>query len=219
MVKKIISIFAAFFLVGLVAVTVYIALNSVSDAVRKPVATVIETVTGSRVDPLIRSYTTVKKINEYTFCGDEEVYYRGTAPYDLIGLDYNRLQMKFPRQNGWRISIQGDEVVIARRIDGFCGMHQEYRHLGIYDGQLAVYQGPLGYDKVLLRVERNIAFDNLPEQFQRMLRKAADFSSLSDGEKVKLQEKLEFPDEQTLNVLLENFDELNDDGHRTGVAG
>ncbi|WP_449241519.1 hypothetical protein [Desulfoscipio gibsoniae] len=203
MINKLFGMIAAAALVFLVAMVVYFTLSTVSDPAMKPIFT------GDKVEPLIKSTTTVRQEKEYTACGDVEVYYRGPAAPDLIGLDEHRLQMKFPRQDGWDVAVQGDEVVITKQIDGLCGMHKEYRHLGIHDGQLAVYQGPLGYDEILLRLETGINIDLLPEAFLNKLNKTDAFQSLSADERLDLQNTLEFTDEQLLNALLENLDEYS----------
>ncbi len=201
MLKKLLGLLSAAVVVFLVAIAVYFTINSLSNPAMKPMFT------GDRVEPLIKSTTTVRQENIYTACGDVEVYYRGPAKRDLIGLDENRLRMKYPQQDGWTVAVHGEEVVITRQIDGLCGMHREYRHLGIHDGQLAVYQGPLGHDEILLRLETNININLLPESFINKLKKANSFASLSVEEKLDLQNTLEFTNEQSLNAFLENYDE------------
>ncbi|AGL01236.1 hypothetical protein [Desulfoscipio gibsoniae] len=201
MLNKLFGMIAAAVLVFLVAIAVYFTLSTVSDPAMKPIFT------GDKVEPLINSNTIIRQENKYSACGDVEIYYRGPATHDLIGLDEQRLQMKFPRQDGWDVAVQGDEVVITKQIEGLCGMHKEYRHLGITDDQLAVYQGPLGYDDILLRLETSININLLPESFLNKLKKSNDFASLNADERLDLQNALEFTDEQSLNTLLENFDE------------
>ncbi len=195
---------AAAVAVFLIATAVYVTLTSVSNPAMKPV------LSGERVEPLIHSTTTIRQENKYTACGDVEVYYRGPAKRDLIGLDENRLRLKYPRQEGWTVAVEGDDVVITRQIDGLCGMHREYRHLGFYEGQLAVYQGPLGHDEVLLRIETGININRLPESFLDKLNKADTFANLNADEQLDLHNAIEFTDEQALNALLENFDEYGD---------
>jgi len=204
MFKKLFGMLAAAAAVFLIALGVYFTLNSVSNPVMKPIFT------GDRVEPLVKSTTTVRMENKYTTCGDVEVYYRGPAERDLIGLDENRLQMRYPRQEGWSVAVQSGEVVITREIEGLCGMHREYRHLGIHKGQLAVFQGPLGYDEILLRTETGINVNLLPEAWLDKLNKVSSFANLTADEKLDLQNTLEFTDEQALNATLENFDEYGD---------
>ncbi|TYO97947.1 hypothetical protein [Desulfallas thermosapovorans] len=201
MIKKLLGMIVAVMIVVFVAIAVYFTLNTVANPAMKPV------LTADRVEPLVKPTTSLRRENKYNACGDVEVYYRGPATEDLIGLDEKRLQMKYPRQDGWAITVHSDELVITRQIDGLCGMHNEYRHLGIHEGYLAVYQGPLGYDDILLRLETSIDVNLLPEPFLEKLHRADAFEVLSPDEKLDLQNTLEFTDEQSLNVLLENFDE------------
>ncbi len=204
MIKKLFGMLAAVLAVFMVAVAVYFTLNSVSSPAMKPMFI------DDRVEPLIKSTTIICEENKYTACGDVEVYYRGPAKRELIGLDENRLRMKYPSREGWTVTFQGNEVVITKQIDGLCGMHKEYRHLGIHDGQLAVYQGPLGYDETLLRLETGINITLLPESFMDKLKKVNSYAGLSADEKLDLRNALEFTDEQSLNALLENLDEYGD---------
>ena len=205
MLKKMFTMLTAAAAVLIIAIAVYATLTIVSNPAMKPAV-----LTGERAEPLIQSSTTIRQEHQYTACGDVEVYYRGPAQRDLVGLDENRLRLKYPRQEGWIVAVEGDEVVIARQIDGLCGIHRETRHLGINEGRLAVYQGPLGYDEVLLRLETGIDVNRLPESFQNMLNKAGVFADLNVDEQLELRNSVEFTDEQALNALLENFDEYSD---------
>lgn len=212
MLKKFFGLWAAIlFMVG-VAAGVYLLLDSLGGPVMKPVSGVIDSVTGEESQPLVGPYTTVKKVREFLACGDVELYSRGRAEEELVGLDYNRLQMKYPADGGWKITFQNGEVTITRVIDGYCGLHKEYRHLGLHEGKLAVYQGPLGNNEVLLRVEGSIDVNMLPGDWRTRLEKSADFNNLDPDERLDLQETLEFSDEYALNMVLENFDEM--DGER-----
>ena len=113
------------------------------------------------------------------------------------------------------MSYRNGEIIITRNIDGYCGLHREYRHLGIYEGKTAVFQGPLGNDETLLRLEKNIDISLLPADWRERLEKSAVFNSLGPDEKLNLQETIEFPDEYALNMVLENFDEM--DGEKDDV--
>lgn len=206
MIRKMLGIISAMVLVVAVAAVIYVSLDLFHNPELKPVFNMIESVAGHPVNPVIKQYTTVVKINEYT-CGDSEVYYRGPAPAELIGLDHSRLQMQFPENEGWSVENRGDEVVITRKVDGLCGMHKEYRHLGLYNGRLAVFQGPLGYDAVLLRVEENISLEALPESMLSQLDKAKNYNNLDQNEQLELKNTIEFSDENTMNNVLENLDE------------
>ncbi len=209
MLKKIISIVSVLFLMVFVAFAVYTLLGSLGGPVMKPAFVIPPQNTVEKAPQVIQPYMIVQKMRKYNICGDVELYYRGPADQELVGMDYNRLKMQFPKANGWEVSFKDDEIHLTREIAGFCGLHKEYRHLGIHDGQVAVYQGPLGYDGTLLRLERNISIDMLPEDWRDKLEKAARFNDLSWDEQKELRETIEFPDEFTLNMVLENFDEMD----------
>jgi len=210
MIKRVIGLCAAITCMMFMAAAVYLVLDSIGGPALKPAARVIENVTGAgKGDATVGPYTTVKKINYYRSCGDFELYSRGPAEKELVGLDLERLKMKYPASDNWEVSFEDDEVTITRSIDGYCGLHKEYRHLGIHEGKAAVYQGPLGNDEVLLRVEKNIDLNLLPADWRERLEKSATYNSLTLEEKLDLQDTIEFPDEYALNIVLENFDEMD----------
>ncbi|MFA7468342.1 MAG: hypothetical protein WCY82_08765 [Desulfotomaculaceae bacterium] len=216
MMKKLIGLGMAILFMTAMAAAVYLVLDLIGDPAMKPASSVINNLTGDGVvETLVGPYTTVKKINYYRSCGDRELYSLGPAEKELVGLDLDRLKMKYPASGAWDVSYKNDEVTITRNIDGYCGLHREYRHLGIHDGKTAVYQGPLGNDEVLLRVEKNIDISLLPADWRERLEKSAVFNSLAPDEKFNLQETIEFPDEHALNMVLENFDEM--DGEKDGT--
>lgn len=179
------------------------------EPVLKPVAAVVENITQRKVYPTVKSDTIMVRMYEYS-CGDTELHYRGPVPGEMVGLDEKRLLMMFPRQEGWSLVYTPQEVVLTRKITGLCGVHQQYRHLGLHQGFLAIYQGPLGYDGVLLRLEKNIAVDLLPESVRKQLQQTASFNQLGPAEQIALKSTMEFMDELALNTALDNFDEYID---------
>lgn len=210
MIKRLTGLGMAVMYMMIMAAAVYLALDYFGGPALKPAAQVIDSVTGAAGgDATVGPYTTVKKINHYRSCGDLELYSSGPAEKDLVGLNLERLKMKYPALDGWDVAFKNDEVIITRSIDGYCGLHKEYRHLGIYEGKAAVYQGPLGNDEVLLRVEKNIDLNLLPAEWRERLQKSGTYSSLTPEEKLDLQETIEFSDDYALNIVLENFDEMD----------
>ncbi len=210
MIKRLTGLGMALVYMMFMAAAVYLALDYIGGPVLKPAVQVIDSVTGAgRGDATVGPYTTVKMINLYRSCEDMELYSSGPADKELVGLNLERLKMKYPALDGWDVSFGNDEVIITRSIDGYCGLHKEYRHLGIHEGKAAVYQGPLGNDEVLLRVEQNIDLNLLPADWRERLEKSATYSSLTPEEKLDLQEAIEFSDEYALNIVLENFDEMD----------
>lgn len=149
----------------------------------------------------------LKEENCY-LCGDVELVFQGPAPAAMMGKTADEIKQKYPEKEGWSVGVEGGKLIILRKtVDGFCGQHSQYRHLGIYMDSLAVYQGPLGFEQRLLRVEENKKLDQLPVPLQEKLIKARQYASLSAGEKEALRGDLEFADESYLNSVLENLDE------------
>lgn len=209
MLKKLVSLWAALlFMVG-VAAGVYLLLGTLGGPLMKPVTSVINDVRREDTRPVVGPYTTVRMVKEYGSCGDVELYSRGPAGEELIGLDEHRLRMRYPASDGWEVAFQDGELTVTRKVEGYCGLHREYRHLGLHRGKLAVYQGPLGNDETLLRVEENIDVQMLPADWRSSLEQAARYNDLPREEQLELQARLEFPDEFTMNMVLENFDEMD----------
>ncbi|MFZ5596171.1 MAG: hypothetical protein ACOY31_04070 [Bacillota bacterium] len=149
----------------------------------------------------------LKKENCY-LCGDVELIFQGVAPGNMLGKDLKGLQEDYPESDGWTVELKDPKLVVLRKtINDFCGRHSLYRHLGVKNGRLAVYQGPLGFDQKLLRVEENIIVRELPQALRQNLEKAANFNNLPPGERAALINDLEFVDQNVLNSTLENLDE------------
>jgi len=141
-------------------------------------------------------------------CGDVELVYQAPAPADMLGRDVKDLQRKYPARDGWTVEVPNEKLLVLKKsIDGFCGQHSLYRHLGIHRDRLAVYQGPLGLDQRLLRVEEK-KVDNLPRTLREKLYRSRDYNRLPTGERSDLRTDLEFIDENALNSALENLDEI-----------
>jgi hypothetical protein len=158
--------------------------------------------------PLIQPGAVLREQVEY-LCGDSEIAYQGPMPRFIPGLEREQLSKKYPAEDGWMIDFQDpDMVVVSRPRDEFCPGHQMYRHLGIYDGKVAVFEGPLGFNGRMLRVEENLPVNILPPTLQVKLKQAENYHEQPPETRVVLQKELEFTDENALNVMLENLDEL-----------
>jgi len=151
----------------------------------------------------------LKKENCY-LCGDVELTFQGQAPSGIIGMDLKDLRGKYPESSGWSVEMKDSKMVVLRkRVDDFCGQHSLYRHLGIHNDRLAVYQGPLGFNHRLLRVEENKKLEQL---------KAREYERLSPDQRSALRYDLEFYDETALNSSLENLDEVSRMGGTPAVG-
>lgn len=160
------------------------------------------------VKPVITAETVIKKEIRY-LCGDR-VSTRIPTTSDFIGLEFTSLVEKYPPEQGWIIddSVQ-DTLILVRSEKQVCPYHQDFRHLGISDGKLAVYEGPLGYNlKVLLR--EDIPVSQLPMELQADLNTANDYDNQSPDTQGRLKAMYEFETEAQLNSALENFDEFKE---------
>lgn len=149
----------------------------------------------------------LKEENCY-MCGDAELVFQGQAPPDMLGRDLRYLRGKYPEKDGWSVDLESEKLVVIRKnVDGFCGRHSLYRHLGTHRDMLAVFQGPLGFDQRLIRVEAR-KVESLPPSLREKLQKARDFNRLTAADRASLRPDLEFADENLLNSALENLDEI-----------
>lgn len=156
----------------------------------------------SRVTP----ETVVYKEKEY-LCGDLEKISEEYAPGELLNLDKKALTEKFPAAEGWAVSFTDPGLLtLTLKTDEFCPIHRKFRHIGLYHGLVAVYEGPLGYNDKVLRVE-NILAESLDPGFRIKLEQSMDFENQSHSAAEKLREELEFSSDETLNAVLENMDE------------
>lgn len=206
MLKTVKYLIGAVFLVVAVAAGVYLVMGWITYPQTKPVSAVLQTFTGEHDSPVVKSDTLVLKYNEYS-CGDVELLYRGNAPRELTGLDYNRLKLSYPENQGWKITFRDNELDLTRTVSGFCGIHRDYRHLGLHEGKLAVFQGPLGYNDIVLTV-LDVDLSLLPGDIKDKINQADLFGQLPLSEQTEMQKTIEFPSEMELYSVLENFDEL-----------
>lgn len=156
----------------------------------------------------VRAGAPVQEEREY-LCGDVQVVFLGRAPADMVGLDRAALERRYPASRGWSVETQGSLLVLKQRVNDFCPEHRNYRHLGTARGALAVYEGPLGCNQKLLRVEDKMPLSALPPDFQVKLEQAMDFNRQDVETQAVLRSELEFADEQALNAMLDNLDETS----------
>lgn len=174
----------------------------------KPLPVMYQTLLTGRSEPDLRAGAMLREQIEY-LCGDTEISFQGPVPRSLSGSERERLLKQYPEEQGWHIDFQEpDMVTVTQQVDGLCPGHRKYRHLGINDGVVAVFEGPLGYDQRILRVEEHLQVKILPQTLQIKLKQAETFLQQPLETRIILQKELEFTDEQALNVMLENLDEL-----------
>jgi len=161
---------------------------------------------GDYFNPRVSAETMVIKYREY-ICGDLEKVSEEMAPGELQCLDKKALAGRFPAAEGWTVNFNGPGVLtITGKSDEFCTVHRSYRHLGVYHGLVAIYEGPLGFNDQVLRVE-SIPLESLDAEFKIKLEQAMDFDKMALPSAERLREELEFSSDEALNAALENLDE------------
>lgn len=211
MFRRLISVSFAVALVLLISAATYFSVTYLFSPAEKPVSTVFQQLVrnGKYEDVLIKPGTIVRIEKKYA-CGDVMTEFQGPATKELQGLTRSEVRELYPADSGWEIhELSGGIVALSKSVQDLCEMHGQYRHLGVYQDMLAVYQGPLGYNDSLIRVEKNIPLSNLPPAFQVKLQQAMDFDKQAASTKLELRKQLEFPSEQLLNTALDSIDEMN----------
>lgn len=188
-----------------VAAVIYLTLSVLTGPYSKPVLSLSRT--GNADDITILSGTTVREEYQY-LCGDVYIMYLGQAPDKLIGLNKAKLERKYPAKDGWAVELAGETVVLRKQCNEFCPEHKNYRHIGINEGLLAIYEGPLGYNMRLQETEKNMPVDKFPAEYQAKLQQAMDFEKQPPETQIQLKNELEFSGESALHTALENLDEL-----------
>ncbi len=160
-------------------------------------------------DLTVSEETVMYKQNIY-LCGCTENLDKETDLTALLGMNHSELEKMFTSKDGWQVKfVSPNELILARKVDNFCSTHQEYRHLGIYQDQLAVFKGPLGINTDLQQLVPGKKVQDLPQHWQDMLYQAMDFNNLDEKNQNIIRNELEFNNEKALNAVLENLDEIN----------
>ncbi|KUK64114.1 MAG: hypothetical protein XD84_1715 [Desulfotomaculum sp. 46_80] len=187
-----------------IAVVVYYSMIIFREPAAKPLLSLLAS-EGVSNQTAIQDDDFIREEYEY-LCGDVYIVYFGRPSDDLAGITSNRLRDKYPAESGWSIEKVEKTVVLRKKCNELCPEHKAYRHLGIAEGRLAVYQGPLGCNKELLKTE-NVTVENLPAKFQKELEQAMDFEKQETAVQDQLRKELEFTSESSLQAGLENLDE------------
>jgi len=158
--------------------------------------------------PTIKDDTVIREEIRY-LCGDK-VTTKIPTTSELVGLEFSSLVQKYPPENGWSIDDSVDNTLVLARIENsVCPYHQDFRHLGISEGFLAVLEGPLGYNQKVLQRE-DISIESLPPDLQTELGLAMDYDNQEPDTQARLKALYEFVSENQLNSVLENFDEYKE---------
>ncbi|CCO07232.1 hypothetical protein [Desulforamulus hydrothermalis] len=150
----------------------------------------------------------VIKEEKIYLCGDSEETARKTAA--SLGIKTARELQDAYNGSEYTTEIFKDQALVKQKVNDFCSYHRSFRHLGIHNNYLAVYQGPLGYQHKLLKVERSFPMSSLSAAFQVKLQQAMEYHRMTPETQAKLRYELEFANEEALNAILENLDEMQD---------
>jgi hypothetical protein len=191
--------------VFVIAAAVYFALAIFPRPSAKPIITGFP-LANRLSEEKVYTDTIVREEYEY-LCGDVHIVYLGRAPQELVGSDRAALEQKYPAKDGWTIQTAQNTLVIKKQCREFCPEHKNYAHLGMNEGYLAIFEGPLGNNQRLIRVERKIPVENLSIDYQIKLEQAMNFDQQLPEIQAQLQKELEFNGEAALNAGLENLDE------------
>jgi hypothetical protein len=210
--------FLAFGIAGslIIAVAVYYGLIIFREPASKPLLS-LSSPAGKSNQAFITDDNFIREEYEY-LCGDVYIVYLGRPSDDLTGITFNKLRERYPAEDGWSIEKVEKTVVLEKLCNEFCPEHKSYRHLGINEGRLAVYEGPLGCDKELLKTE-NITVEKLPAKYQLELEQAMSFEKQETAVQDQLRKEFEFSSESSLQAGLENLDETILGAIQQGLPG
>ncbi|AEG60630.1 hypothetical protein [Desulforamulus ruminis] len=157
--------------------------------------------------PALSPNIIIREENVY-LCGDIEEVGRKTA--GMAKLTTEKELKEYYGSRDFTLQINKDEIVAQKRVKDFCTYHKNFRHFGAYQDKLAVYQGPLGYNQKLLKVEESFPLNSLSEDFQVKLQQSMDFWHMTPKTQTNLRDELEFASEDAMNAVLENLDEMQE---------
>jgi hypothetical protein len=161
-------------------------------------------------EELVRPETAVIVERRY-LCGERELVSEGTAPRVFIGLDAEELRERFLVNSGCELEAYLPAAIrLTYRVQDFCPHHRSFCHLGLKDGFVAVFQGPLGFDHRVLRYERSLREESLTPGLRQKLNQGMHFAVQPETVRAQLRRELEFSNETGLNAALENIDELQE---------
>jgi hypothetical protein len=65
------------------------------------------------------------------------------------------LSKRFSKEDGWEIDDSiPNNIKLIKTERQICPLHKSYRHLGVKDGNLVVYEGPLGFNNLIMQQEK-----------------------------------------------------------------
>ncbi|WP_366922603.1 hypothetical protein MFMK1_003070 [Metallumcola ferriviriculae] len=128
----------------------------------------------------------------YLACGHTVL---GSLPtgMDIEGLSITKVKDLLPREQGWVVNKDGDQISITKYQEGFCPEDENKTHLGAVGEFVAVFKGPVGVNSHIIEVT-DIPVANLPIDWQEQVERGElDFQNVK-----KLKETLDSLDEYSL---------------------
>jgi hypothetical protein len=125
---------------------------------------------------------------EYSICSHEDI--KETTPSQLKAATLYDLRQKYPAQEGWRSSREGEQVTVSRTLEDLCEKCSRVTHLGEKGGFIAVVKGPVGVDGGIVRVTKT-KVNILPQELRGKAEKGL----------------LDLPDEESLLQVLDSLEE------------
>ncbi|WP_066634906.1 hypothetical protein [Desulfolucanica intricata] len=206
MLNRLLKIMAGGLLLFLIAAGFYLGISTIAPPKEGP-GTLFPVSTNEKT--VLNADNILRKEKTY-LCGDTEVIYQGMVPESMWGKEISEIANEYPAEQGWVIDNTNKPLIILKRqVEDFCPEHVNFRHLGTVNNKLCVYEGPLGYDQKLLRVEETLTLDKLNPGLREALHQSKVFFEQSIKKQEQLRKQLEFKNEQSLNAALENIDEMD----------
>lgn len=109
---------------------------------------------------------------------------------DLVGKSLEEIKKSYAEKHGFSVRYSEGQLFIQQKINDFSPADKKKCRLREYQGRLAVYEGPVAGEDLLLWVSK-IRMDKLPRHVQQAVREG----------------KYEFRSQEELNDALENLDE------------
>lgn len=130
---------------------------------------------------LVISESQSRKVEFYKFyitC--KHTFKQAEYEISLDELDNIDLPSKYPREAGWKIETEGENIRLIQEIEEFCPKDGRVRHLGVEKDFLAIYRGPSHLGGELLQIT-NIKLKNLPLEWQeKIYNKSFEFQNESE---------------------------------------
>ncbi|WP_238457840.1 hypothetical protein [Desulforamulus ferrireducens] len=141
-------------------------------------------------------------------CGDVQEVARRTV--GSLNIKTEQELKEYYEAKGFAVVRLENTFLAQTKVNDFCNYHNSFRHLGIHNSKLAIFQGPLGYNQKLISLEENIDVNTLHPGLQVKLQQAMDFFQMTPETQAMLRYELEFANEDGLYAALENLDELQE---------